>query len=131
MISEEDQVTMIVGNINFSTDLGSCNVVIESNEESELYFSIRNDKEDIQIKAFKPEYKNTTRYLNDKEKEELQQFLESKHDNTINDEFNSKLKDSNWNSIIGMLNIISYGDYPEQDNFRQISIPNYNELKEN
>lgn len=131
MISEEDQVTMIVGNINFSTDLGSCNIVIESNEESELYFSIRNDKEDIQIKAFKPEYKNTTRYLNDKEKEELQQFLESKHDNTINDEFNFKLKDSNWNSIIGMFNIISYGDYTEQDNFRQISIPNYNELKEN
>lgn len=129
MISEEDKISMIVGKINFSTDLGSCNIIIEANEDTELHFSIRNNKEDIQIKAFKPEYKNTTRYLNEIEKEELQQFLESKYDNTINSEYNSLLKESNWKSFVGMLNIISYGNYKEQNNFREISIPNYKELK--
>ena len=128
MLSEDDKITAVIGKISFSTDLGSCDIVIESNEESELYFSIRNDKENIQIKAFKPEYNNTTRYLNEIEKQELQQFLESKYDNTLNSEYHATLKDSNWKSFIGMLNIISYGNFPEQDNFDKIPIPDYTKI---
>lgn len=128
MIPEEDQLTVVVGRINFSTDLGTCEVIVEANEDTELHFTIRNSRENIQIKAFSPEYKETTHYLSMEEKKELQTFLNDTICNTSVDMLKTNRK--NWTKIIGSLNLVSYGNFPEQENIYEQVMPDYLNLKE-
>ena len=128
MIPDDDQLVVTIGKIHFPTDLGTCDVVVEANEDTELHFTLKNDKDNIQIKAFVPEYKKTTRYLNMEEKKELMKYMNDTISNSSADmlEINRK----NWVSIIGSLNLVSYGDFPQQNKVHEQSMPNYLELEE-
>ena len=62
------------------------------------------------------------------EKKELMKYMNDTISNSSADmlEINRK----NWVSIIGSLNLVSYGDFPQQNKVHEQSMPNYLELEE-
>ena len=79
-LKPEDIVKYRIATINFSTDLGSCLIYVETSDDETPNFHLSNDKYDFKISIFTEDYWSE-RLLSVQEEKELHSFLQKSDNN--------------------------------------------------